>query len=204
MYGAFKRKKSGRYVLDQMETLSGHESTVSCIALSSLQGIAVSGSNDGTIIIWDLGKKSYLRSLNHRSPLTAVSINQNNGNIMTLSASLVKLWSVNGNRIAEKNLETFSQPTCGVATACEDYQHGILILIGHLNGQVTLWDLLYPGDVDNQTKERHLCLRKTLETGKRVAISCLRLDGQQRHLAIGDVSGSVTHFTSAEQVYIRP
>jgi WD40 repeat protein len=55
--------------------LQGHHNAVTCMAICENFGIIVTGSRDGTGIIWDLSRQCYVRSLQgHDGPVCAVAI----------------------------------------------------------------------------------------------------------------------------------
>lgn len=58
------------------QSLYGHIEAVTCLAASSAYNIVVSGSRDGTAIVWDLSRCLFVRQLTgHTGPIAAVTIN---------------------------------------------------------------------------------------------------------------------------------
>lgn len=57
--------------------LYGHTEPITCIAASRAYNLIVSGSRDGTCILWDLSRLVFVRQLlGHPAPVAAVAINE--------------------------------------------------------------------------------------------------------------------------------
>lgn len=57
--------------------------------------------------------------------ITSVCINKTNGNVVTLSGSELRVWTVNGRLLASCSVTAMrrgSGPTCAVSTDCPDWQ----------------------------------------------------------------------------------
>lgn len=52
--------------------LRGHTERVSCVAASRAWSVAVSGSHDGTVSVWDLNRGTYVRTISYGSGQSAV------------------------------------------------------------------------------------------------------------------------------------
>lgn len=78
-------------------SLHGHTDAVTCLAASPAYNIIVSGSRDGTAIVWDMSRYIFVRQLReHVGLVAAVAINDLTGEIATCSATWLHLWSING------------------------------------------------------------------------------------------------------------
>ncbi|VDN90901.1 unnamed protein product [Brugia pahangi] len=78
-------------------TLTAHTEAVTALAVCSAQTLLVSGSRDGTAIVWHLSALTFIRQLRpHPSAVTAIAINDATGDIATASGSTLFLWSING------------------------------------------------------------------------------------------------------------
>jgi len=63
--------------------------------------LVVSGSADCGAILWDLRTRAFMRELaGHALPVDKVAINGSNGNIFTVSAIEMRVWSINGDLLA--------------------------------------------------------------------------------------------------------
>lgn len=59
------------------QCLYGHTDAVTCLSSSPAYNVIVSGSRDGTAIIWDLSRCLFVRQLRgHAGPVAAVAINE--------------------------------------------------------------------------------------------------------------------------------
>eukprot|EP01120_Amphizonella_sp_Union-15-10_P001171 TRINITY_DN11225_c0_g1_i1.p1 TRINITY_DN11225_c0_g1~~TRINITY_DN11225_c0_g1_i1.p1 ORF type:complete len:139 (+),score=9.96 TRINITY_DN11225_c0_g1_i1:95-511(+) len=102
-------KRSGGVVeIELIGILNGHTDRVDCIQVSQEFKIIVSGSSDGTAIIWDSNRLKYVKSLQpHKGPVVAVAIHPSTGYIVTIdrvnSGSNIYLWSINAKLIAEES-----------------------------------------------------------------------------------------------------
>lgn len=80
--------ESRRKSLTVKHSLHGHTDAVTCLAASSQYNMIVSGSRDGTAIVWDMSRFTFVRQLSdHVGLVAAVSINDLNGDIATCSAT---------------------------------------------------------------------------------------------------------------------
>jgi WD40 repeat protein len=75
---SFWKIKSYRNVKPELlATLRGHSDKVLCLSASRSYSILVSGSEDGTAIIWDINRKLYIKSLfGHNGPVFLTAINE--------------------------------------------------------------------------------------------------------------------------------
>lgn len=79
---------SRRKFLTVKHSLHGHTDAVTCLAASPQYNMIVSGSRDGTAIVWDMSRFTFVRQLSdHVGLVAAVSINDLNGDIATCSAT---------------------------------------------------------------------------------------------------------------------
>lgn len=91
----------GGFRLVLRATLCGHTEAVTCVAASNAFNLVLSGSRDGTCIMWDSSRLCFLRQLpDHAAPVTAVSISEATGDIATCSGSYLYVWSSSGERLA--------------------------------------------------------------------------------------------------------
>lgn len=74
---------SRRKTLIVKHSLHGHMDAVTCLAASSSYNIIVSGSRDGTAIIWDMSRYIFVRQLSgHMGLVACVSINDLTVNLL--------------------------------------------------------------------------------------------------------------------------
>ncbi|RQM23603.1 hypothetical protein B5M09_003639 [Aphanomyces astaci] len=132
-------KVHGERVLTHKGKLTGHEDAVTCVAIDAAFNVILSGSKDGSAIVWDLRMRRYLRDLRgHDAPLRQVGVNAANGNLVTITTSQLRLWSINGDLLAAA--------TAALCTTCDVWQNGVVLVTGHANGTIACWGVKYPTD----------------------------------------------------------
>lgn len=143
--------------------MRGHTGEVLCVAASRPWSLAVSGSVDGTAIIWDLNKGVYVRSITHGTgegaAISLVSINDSTvreaslnesthpyrsiiqGYIATCSRAKLCLHSINARPMAALDL-TASSPMQHAITSLSflerEYSHLGVLATGSVDGTITL------------------------------------------------------------------
>uniref|UniRef100_F6ZSL1 Uncharacterized protein n=4 Tax=Ciona intestinalis TaxID=7719 RepID=F6ZSL1_CIOIN len=136
-----------------------HSSKITCLSVCGTYRIFVSGSQDGTAVIWDLDALSYVRSLTgHASDVTALTISRTSGDICTVcdsgndNGSHIRLWTINGSLVAAQDCKL--RVRC-VAFSSAPEGTSVNVLAGGLeNGTVRLWsswDLAHVRDVTTQS-----------------------------------------------------
>ncbi|KAG1745693.1 hypothetical protein EDB19DRAFT_1927133 [Suillus lakei] len=128
--------------LSMTHILRGHSQRVLCIATSRTWSVIVSGSEDGSAIVWDLNRGSYRHSIWHgnenlRAEVCLSAINESTGYIATCSASRLMLHTINARLIAK--LDTVHTPITSLAFHEREYSHLDILATGHNDGSITLW-----------------------------------------------------------------
>lgn len=109
------RRKS----LTVKHSLHGHTDAVTCLAASPAYNMIVSGSRDGTAIVWDMSRFMFVRQLSdHVGLVAAVSINDLSGDIATCSGTWLHLWTVNGDQLATVNTSIGSADRMQQVSGC--------------------------------------------------------------------------------------
>lgn len=165
--------------------LHGHTDAVTCLAASSAYNLIVSGSRDGTAIVWDMSRFTFVRQLRgHVSLVAAVSINELTGEIATCSATWLHVWSANGDPLATVNTsigsaDQMQQILCVTFSATREWDQQNVIITGSTDGVVRMWSMEY-NQVPIESKsvaseEEKTQLSPTLSCGD--AVSALEVDG---------------------------
>jgi hypothetical protein len=128
--------------LSMTHLLRGHTQRVACIATSRTWSVIVSGSEDGSAIVWDLNRGSYRHSIWHGNESLRVevylsAINESTGYIATCSVSHLMLHTINARPIAR--LDTVRAPITSMAFHEREYSHLDILATGHDDGSITLW-----------------------------------------------------------------
>ena len=130
----------GGLTLTLRATLTGHMAAVTHVAASHGYGIMVSGSADGTIILWDASKSLYVKTLLGRRlpfPVTQLAVSDTSGDILVAAGPLLVLCDVNGRVMAGKLTGTPIASACLVEV--REWFDGKTIVTGHLDGIVRVW-----------------------------------------------------------------
>ncbi len=130
-------------VVDQDVTLYGHSNAISALVLCREFGVAVSGSLDGSAIIWDFHRPAYVRSIKCGAGVSNVAISKTSGDIAIACAgsndgSVLAVCSINGTQAAQIRSDsritslTFSSEPEG--TSCN------ALVAGHACGKISMWN----------------------------------------------------------------
>ncbi|PWN30860.1 beach-domain-containing protein [Jaminaea rosea] len=141
--------------------LRGHKAQVNCIAASQNWRIAISGSDDGTAIVWDTNRGAYIRTLAGSQPGSApvlhAAIDEEEGFIATYAGPSVtsaadnngsegelRLWTVNGELLAQYDgVTSAAGPVTALAFLSSPTPASggrlAVVLTGHPQGKVVAW-----------------------------------------------------------------
>lgn len=135
---SLNKQKSERHYLK----LVSFQIAVTCLAASPAYNIIVSGSRDGTAIVWDMSRYIFVRQLrDHVGLVAAVAINDLTGNIATCSATFLHLWSINGDCLATVNTsigsaDRMQQILCVAFSMTREWDSQNVIITGSTDGVV--------------------------------------------------------------------
>jgi WD40 repeat protein len=159
--------------------LCGHYCAVTCLAVSRSQSFVVSGGVSGTCIIWDLNSCALVRELQHNEPLVCIDVHDVTGDIVACSARSICVWTINGELLAAQAVA--QSPSVGEAiTACAISRewvpgHGQVLLTGHRDGIVRVWDMERFDDPSPPSKVPGIRLKFVLPSGVASPISIIHV-----------------------------
>uniref|UniRef100_A0A3P8VGJ3 BEACH domain-containing protein n=1 Tax=Cynoglossus semilaevis TaxID=244447 RepID=A0A3P8VGJ3_CYNSE len=102
--------------------LYGHTDSVTCLAVSEVHNMVVSGSCDLTCILWDLEELSYITQLTgHTNSISALAINDLTGEIASCAGPELYLWTMKGQLLSSS--DTSSGPRADILCVCFSQRH---------------------------------------------------------------------------------
>lgn len=156
-----------RKVLSVKQSLHGHTDAVTCLAASPAYNMIVSGSRDGTAIVWDMSRFIFVRQLSdHVGLVAAVAINDLTGDIATCSATWLHIWSVNGDPLATVNtsignVDRMQQILCVAFSTVREWDQQNVVITGSTDGVVRMWSMEHvqvPVSTEESPSEKDLTL----------------------------------------------
>ena len=147
MLSVWRLQKQGvkkQHYLVLQRTLCAHTQKITCLAICQPYSLIVSGSEDCSVIFWDLSSLMYVRQL----PLlpfapSAVHANEMTGNIVTAAGTTLAVWSINGDCLATVNTSQLpSDMIISVTNSCfSDWMGTDWLITGHQSGSVKIWHM---------------------------------------------------------------
>ena len=109
------KKKEKLTLIEKVKELSGHYGLITCCAFMSPQYL-VSGSNDSSIMLWDLEKpgRFLLKYGDHQNEVLALDVFPLDGNILASGSNdaTTRIWDI---RMKNPCIRIFEKNKCGVS-----------------------------------------------------------------------------------------
>ncbi|XP_011601683.2 WD repeat- and FYVE domain-containing protein 4 isoform X2 [Takifugu rubripes] len=128
------------------QPLYGHTDSVTCLAVSDVHNVLVSGSHDLTCILWDMEELSYITQLTgHTASISSLAINDLTGEIASCAGPHLYLWNMKG------QLLSHSHSSCGplpdvlsiAFTQRHEWDPRNVIITGGADGIIRIWKTEY-------------------------------------------------------------
>ncbi|XP_076019917.1 WD repeat- and FYVE domain-containing protein 4 isoform X2 [Genypterus blacodes] len=171
------------------QPLYGHIDAVSCLAVSEVHSVIVSGSRDLTCILWDLEELSYITQLaGHAAAISALAVNDLTGEIASCAGSHLYLWTMKGQLLT--SVDTACGPLadilCVSFTQRNEWDARNVIVTGCADGIVRIWRTEYtrtqlPGPPEELVSPG----QEHRAQGERDVSSMCQDKGWERHLVLG-------------------
>ncbi|EEC76165.1 hypothetical protein OsI_13474 [Oryza sativa Indica Group] len=139
-------KDGTRRLLRMEKALCAHTAKITCIYVSQPYSLIVSGSDDCSVILWDLTSLAFVKQLpRFPASVSALHVNNLTGEILTGAGVLFAVWSVNGDCLAVVNTSQLpSDLILSVAsTTNSDWQDTNWYVTGHQSGAVKVWKMVH-------------------------------------------------------------
>ncbi|KAE8692066.1 transmembrane emp24 domain-containing protein p24beta3-like [Hibiscus syriacus] len=189
------------------KVLCGHTAKITCLRVCQPYMLFVSGSDDCTVILWDLSSLVFVRQLpEFPAPVSAVYVNDLSGEIVTAAGILLAVWSINGDCLAVISTSQLPSDCILSVTSCtfSDWQDTNWYVTGHQSGAIKVWHMVHCTDQDktagksnisgtggldlDKPPEYRLVLQKVLKFHKH-PVTALHLVSDLKQLLSGDSSG---------------
>ncbi|KAL7715516.1 Beige/BEACH domain containing protein [Entamoeba marina] len=113
------------------------------------------------IVLWDLYTLKVIRTFKHGDHVLFVSIQNETGEIVSVSKSLLKHWSINAELIQQASFK--QHPTAVCLANIPEWVEGHVLITGHQDGSICCWKLDEEqclGSGDCSTHQHQPCLIK--------------------------------------------
>ena len=131
--------------LETRAALPGHTAGVLCCAASSTWSIAVTGSADHSVIVWDLNRCRFVRQLKEPDqPIQLVAIDDQRGWIAAAAGSEVWVWSINGFLLVHQSTRsaTNDPPSSMIFVARDFHVDKLGVLVTGHRDCIVMWDIV--------------------------------------------------------------
>jgi hypothetical protein len=207
--------------LELEKSLCAHTGKITCLHASQPYMIIVSGSDDCTIIIWDLSSLVFVRQLpEFPAPVSAIYVNDLTGEIVTAAGVMLAVWSVNGDCLAVVNTSQLPSDFILSVTSCSFADWGEInwYVSGHQSGAVKVWKMVHCTDEESGSQnkvitgsspkgglilgekepEYRMVLSKLLKFHKN-PVTALHLTSDLKQLLSGDSGGHLLSWTIPDE-----
>lgn len=122
---------------ERIRRLRGHASIVNCCCPARKSPMLASGSDDGTIKIWDSRRRGYVHSLGNKYQVTAVAYGTNTDQVITAGLdNVIKVWDLRRQSVAFE-MEGHRETVTGLTIS----PNGNHVLSNAMDNTVRMWDI---------------------------------------------------------------
>ncbi|KAI3886193.1 hypothetical protein MKX03_010713 [Papaver bracteatum] len=213
----WKSGPRGMRHLQLKRSLCAHTNKITCLHVSQQYMMIVSGSDDCTIILWDLSSLVFVKQLAvFATPISAIYMNDLTGEIVIAAGTLLSVWSINGDCLAVINTSQLPSDfvlTVAISTS-SDWLDTNWYVTGHQSGSIRVWQMIHCSEESNVSKsttkllegfrindkvpEYRLALRKVLKFHKH-PVTALHLTSDCKQLLSGDANGHLLSWSLANE-----
>ncbi|KAF6172754.1 hypothetical protein GIB67_000812 [Kingdonia uniflora] len=199
-------------------SLCAHTEKITCLYISQPYTLIVSGSEDCSVILWDLSSLVFIKQLpEFPAPISAIYVNDLTGEIVTAAGILLAVWSVNGDCLAVVNTSQLpSDFILSVTSATfSDWKDTNWYVTGHQSGAVKVWNMAHCSEEEvsgrnnsssiitglgssGKVPEYRLLLHKVLKFHKH-PVTSLHITSNLKQLLSGDSGGHLVSWTLPDE-----
>eukprot|EP00035_Acanthoeca_spectabilis_P038147 m.50459 g.50459 ORF g.50459 m.50459 type:complete len:348 (+) comp9014_c0_seq2:2419-3462(+) len=122
---------------ERIRRLRGHASIVNCCSPARKSPMLASGSDDGTIKIWDTRRRGYVHSLGNKYQVTAVAYGSNPDQVITAGLdNEIKVWD-----LRRKDVAFAMKGHVDTVTGLKLSPDGNHVLSNAMDNTVRMWDV---------------------------------------------------------------
>ncbi|KAL6500529.1 hypothetical protein OROHE_025895 [Orobanche hederae] len=200
------------------KALCGHTGKLTCLHVSQPYMMIVSGSDDCTVIIWDLSSLVFVRQLpEFPSSVSAIYVNDLTGDIITAAGVMLAVWSINGDCLAVVNTSQLPSDFIISLTGCtfSDWLDANWYVSGHQSGAVKVWKMVHSSSEEavqmkksgsptaglrlgGKVPEYRLILHRVLKSHK-FPVTALHLSSDLKQFLSGDSDGHLISWTLPDE-----
>ncbi|KAI3682688.1 hypothetical protein L1987_82849 [Smallanthus sonchifolius] len=215
--GSYSGPRAPR-TLQLEKALSAHTAKITCLHICQPYMIIISGSDDCSVVLWDLSSLVFIRQLPvFPSLVSAIYMNELTGEIVTAAGIMLAVWSINGDCLSVVNTSQLPSDFIVSVTTCtfSDWLETSWYVSGHQSGAVKVWQMVHNSSESAQTQtptqtqtfglglggqmpEYTLVLRKVLR-GHKHSVTALHLTSDLKQLLSGDSGGHLISWTLPDE-----
>lgn len=199
------------------KALCAHTGKITCLRVSQPYMMIVSGSDDCSVVLWDLSSLVFIRQLpQFASPVSAIYVNDLSGEIVTAAGVTLAVWSINGDCLSVVNTSQLPSDFILSLTGCtfSDWMDSNWYVSGHQSGAVKVWKMVHFSEESSESKlagtrsgglvlgeempEYRLVLHKVLKFHKH-PVTALHLTSDLKQLLSGDSAGNLVSWTLLDE-----
>eukprot|EP00850_Spirogloea_muscicola_P018850 SM000177S03183 [mRNA] locus=s177:89339:105711:+ [translate_table: standard] len=124
--------------------LCAHSGAVTAVTVCQPYGLVATGSDDATVILWDLYQGEFIRQLPELpGPITALQMSSTTGEVAAAAGAHVRMWTINGELLAEATTAKSARESvlCLATPQMSDWMETAWLLAGCTDGSIKLWGL---------------------------------------------------------------
>ena len=131
--------------LNTRNSLFGHNTPVTTLAVSKSFSTLLSASSDGCVILWDLNRLEFVRKLTSGRPVECAAINDISGTVMLCRGQSVSLFTLNAEKILEQNVCVNTDIDDWILSCAfyegvgNEWLENELVFTGHRKGVMCIW-----------------------------------------------------------------